>query len=112
MLRRMREAYSGRRGGIAGKRSARSIHRFDLMIAADKRDDATRLGLLNDDELDSDDEGNGDSKKENDEEEDEAALLDKMLKDRFLHRSDVDLEEHFSEEEEEENEAEKGKKLK
>jgi hypothetical protein len=32
-----------------------------------------------------------------------------MLKDRFLHRSDVDLEENFSEEEAEENETEKGK---
>jgi len=35
-----------------------------------------------------------------DDEDDEAALLDKMLKDRFLHRSNVDLEENFSEEEE------------
>jgi hypothetical protein len=52
--------------------------------------------LLNDDELDCDDEEKGDPMKDNDEVEDEAALLDKMLKDRFLHRSNVDIEEYFS----------------
>jgi hypothetical protein len=58
-------------------------------VAADNRDDAKRLGLLNDDELDSDDDGEkGDSN--DDEIDDENALLDKMLKDRFLHRSSND----------------------
>jgi len=105
IIRRMRNGYDGRRGGIAvGGAGARGMHRFDELVAADNREDAKRLGLLNDDELDSDDEekefkgeGGGDA----DEEEDEAALLDKMLKDRFLHRSSIDLEENFSEDEEE-----------
>lgn len=108
IIRRMREGYDGRRGGIAGGGAgARGMHRFDQLVAADNREDAKRLGLLNDDELDSDDEGNGDGKGD-DEEEDEAALLDKMLKDRFLHRSSVEeLEENFSSDEEEE-EAQEG----
>jgi len=98
MLRRMREGYDGRRGGIAGGSSgARGMHRFDELVAADNREDAKNLGLLNDDEMDSDDDGTG--TKKDDEEEDEAALLDKMLKDRFLHRSSVELEENFSEDE-------------
>ena len=107
IIRRMREGYDGRRGGIAGGAGARGMHRFDQLVAADNREDAKRLGLLNDDELDSDDEGNGE-KQSDDDEDDEAALLDKMLKDRFLHRSNVDLEENFSEEEEDENEEQKG----
>ena len=36
--------------------------------------------------------------------EDENALLDKMLKDRFLHRSSVEMEEEFSDDEEPEEE--------
>jgi hypothetical protein len=113
ILRRMREGYDGRRGGIAGGGAgARGMHRFDQLVAADNREDAKRLGLLNDDELDSDNDGEekelDDTKV--DEEEDENALLDKMLKDRFLHRSSADLEENFSEEEEEENDKEKGKR--
>ncbi len=80
IMRRMREGYDGRRGGIAsGVGGARGIHRFDQLVAADNRDDAKRLGLLNDDELNSDDEneGDGDGKveKKDDEEDDEAALL-------------------------------------
>ena len=69
-------------------------------MAADNREDAKRLGLLNDDEEDSDQEGEeGEDGKQPDEEEDEAALLDKMLKDRFLHRSsEAELEENFSDE--------------
>ena len=101
----MREGYDGRRGGIAGGgNGARGMHRFDQLVAADNRDDAKRLGLLNDDELDSEDEKEGDKSKDSnvDEEEDETAILDKMLKDRFMHRSDIDLEENFSEDEEEE----------
>ncbi len=97
ILRRMRDGYDGRRGGIAGG-SARGIHRFDQLVAADNREDAKRLGLLNDDELDSDDEAV--KKDSDDEEEDENALLDKMLKDRFLHRSSVEVEEDFSGDEE------------
>lgn len=82
------------------------MHRFDQLVAADNRADAERLGLLNEDEMDSDAEENGD-KKDVDDEEDEAALLDKMLKDRFLHRSSVEMEEHFSDDDEDdENKAE------
>ena len=108
IIRRMREGYDGRRGGIAGGGvGARGMHRFDQLVAADNREDAKRLGLLNDDELDSDDEGNGHGKGD-DEEEDETALLDKMLKDRFLHRSSVEeLEENFSSDDEDQ-EAEEG----
>ena len=105
ILRRMREGYDGRRGGIAGGGAgARGMHRFDQLVAADNRDDAKRLGLLNDDEFDSEDEnGEGKSNKDSiDDEEDETALLDKILKDRFLHRSDADveMEENFSDDEE------------
>jgi hypothetical protein len=111
ILRRMREGYDGRRGGIAGGgMGARGNLRFDQLVAADNREDAKRLGLLNDDELDSDEEGNGKAKGD-DEEEDESALLDKMLKDRFMHRSNVEIEEKFSDDEEEEKEIEKGKDL-
>lgn len=102
ILRRMREGYDGRRGGIAGGGvGARGMHRFDQLVAADNREDAKRLGLLNDDELDSDNEDNEKSQtdKKGDDEDDEAALLDKMLKDRFLHRTNVDVEENFSEDE-------------
>eukprot|EP00934_Nitzschia_sp_Nitz4_P003029 Nitzschia sp. Nitz4//scaffold133_size116822//89097//92845//NITZ4_003818-RA/size116822-snap-gene-0.8-mRNA-1//1//CDS//3329535429//3019//frame0 len=99
IMRRMREGYDGRRGGIAGSGvGARGIHRFDQLVAADNREDAKRLGLLNEDELDSDDEKPKDAKP--DDEDDEAAFLDKVLKDRFLHRSDVNLEENFSDDEE------------
>ena len=110
ILRRMREGYDGRRGGIAGGGAgARGMHRFDQLVAADNREDAKRLGLLNDDELDSEDEDGKAKRDDIDEEDDEAALLDKMLKDRFLHRSSVDQEENFSEdEEEEEDETAKG----
>ena len=105
----MREGYDGRRGGIAGGGAgARGMHRFDQLVAADNREGAKQLGLLNDDELDSDDEEKG-GKKDNDEEEDEAMLLDKMLKDRFLHRSNVELEENFSDDEDEEETKEEGK---
>ncbi len=100
ILRRMRDGYDGRRGGIAGG-SARGIHRFDQLVAADNREDAKRLGLLNDDELDSEDDA--EKKDSDDEEEDENALLDKMLKDRFLHRSSVEVEEDFSGDEEDDD---------
>lgn len=101
MLRRMREGYDGRRGGIAGSGvGARGMHRFDQLVAADNREDARRLGLLNDDELDSDNEDGEKKMVDVDDEDDEAALLDKVLKDRFLHRTNVDLE-NFSDDEEE-----------
>jgi hypothetical protein len=109
MLRRMREGYDGRRGGIgSASGTARGIHRFDQLVSADNKEDAKRLGLLNDDEVDSDDDESNPKKDNDDEEEDEAALVDKMLKDRFLHRSNVELEENFSEDEEEEQEEENG----
>jgi hypothetical protein len=114
ILRRMREGYDGRRGGIAGGGAgARGMHRFDQLVAADNREDAKRLGLLNDDELDSDEEkeGNGTGDGQN-EDDDEAALLDKVLKDRFMHRSDVDNEDIFSDDEEDEqNQDENGKSI-
>ena len=68
-------------------------------MAAANREDAKRLGLLNEDEMDSDQEDT--DKNANDDGEDEALLLDKMLKDRFLHRSSVDLEERFSDDDDE-----------
>jgi hypothetical protein len=106
MMRRMRDGYDGRRGGIAGGGAgARGVHRFDQLVAADNREDAKRLGLLNEDEDDSDQEG-GD-KPAVDDDDDEALLLDKMLKDRFLHRSSAEVEENFSDDEaEQENEGE------
>lgn len=107
IIRRMREGYDGRRGGIAsGAGGARGMHRFDQLVAADNRDDAKRLGLLNDDELNSDDENDGDGKDKTtvDEEEDEAALLDKMLKERFLNREEEVMDEEFTDDEESEDE--------
>ncbi len=109
IMRRMREGYSGRDRAIAsGIGGARGMHRFDVLVGADNRDEAKQLGLLNDDELDSDDEGEEKSaKKGDDEEEDEAALLDKMLKERFLHKqTDEFLEENFSEDDEDDEEEE------
>ena len=108
MMRRMREGYDGKRGGIAGGSSARGNLRFDQLVAADNKDDAKRLGLLNDDELDSDNENINDTKDE-DEIEDESALLDKMLKDRYLQRTNIP-DEIFtdSEGEDDEDEADDG----
>ncbi|KAL3785044.1 hypothetical protein ACHAWO_008572 [Cyclotella atomus] len=103
IMRRMREGYDGRRGGIASGAGARGIYRFDQLVAADNREDAKRLGLLNEDEMDSDDENeNGEAKEKKDaaDDEDEAALLDKMLKERFLNRDEEDVfEENFSDSE-------------
>jgi hypothetical protein len=49
--RRVREGYDGRREGIAGGvGSARGVHRFDQLVAADDYKEAKRLGLQNDDE--------------------------------------------------------------
>lgn len=94
ILRRMREGYDGRRGNITSG-EARGLHRFDQLVAADNREGAKRLGLLNDDEIgsdcsDEDDEDDGEegNRKSGDEEEDEAILLDKMLKERFLRPND------------------------
>jgi hypothetical protein len=106
IMRRMREGYDGKRGGIAGGVGGRGNLRFDQLVAADNKDDAKRLGLLNDDELDSDNEGDN-SNKNDDEVEDEMALLDKVLKDRYLNRTDVP-EEEFTDSENEEDEIEEG----
>lgn len=111
IMRRMREGYDGRRGGIASGAGARGIHRFDQLVAADNREDAKRLGLLNEDEMDSDDENeNGEAKETKDAaDEDEAVLLDKMLKERFLNRDEEDaFEENFSDSEEEDIDEEHG----
>ena len=83
IIRRMREGYDGRCGGIAsGAGGARGTLRFDQLVAADNREDAKRLGLLNDDELNSDDEGEGGAggkgKKGGDEEDDEAVQLGEL----------------------------------
>jgi hypothetical protein len=102
IMRRMRDGYDGRRGGIAASGfGSRGVHRFEQLVAADNREDAKRLGLLNEDEMESDNEDGDEKKSGDDEEEDEGALLDKMLKDRFLHRSSVGIEENFSNDEEE-----------
>jgi hypothetical protein len=102
MLRRMRDGYDGRRGGIAGGGAgARGVHRFDQLVVAENREDAKLLGLLNDDEIDSDNE-EGEKAAGDNEEDDEHMLLDKMLKARFLHRSSVE-EEAFSDDEDAED---------
>ncbi len=107
IMRRMREGYDGKRGGIAGGAGgARGNLRFDQLVAADNKDDARRLGLLNEDELDSDDEGDKSNKK-GDEVDDEMALLDKVLKDRYLNRTEIP-EEEFTDSENEDDEIEEG----
>ena len=103
MLRRIREGYDGRRGGIAGGGTARGNHRFDQLVSADNRDDARRLGLLNDDEIESEDDGDIPGTKDNGEVEDETALLDKMLKNRHMNRANLP-DERFSDDEEDEGE--------
>jgi hypothetical protein len=104
MLRRMREGYDGRRGGIAGvELEPEEYIASDQLVAADNREDAKRSGLLNDDELDSEDE-DGEKTAKDDDVDDEVALLDKMLKDRFLHRSSVEMDEDFSDDEEDDEE--------
>ena len=108
IMRRMREGYDGKRGGIAGSAGARGNLRFDQLVAADNKDDAKRLGLLNDDELDSDDEG---GEKNENEVDDEMVLLDKMLKDRYLNKTDVPAEEFSDSEDEEDNGDKEGRFL-
>ena len=80
LMRRMREGFTGTRGGIvaSGAGGARGTMRFDQLVAADNGEEARRLGLLNDDELNSDEEGEG-GKNGYDEEEDEAAFLGEIL---------------------------------
>ena len=97
-MRRMREGYDmTRRGGG----TTRGRHRFDQLVAADNRKDAKRLGLLNEDELDSEDDMDEENASTSNEEDDENALLDKILKDRFLPRHELDpfLSEESSEDE-------------
>jgi hypothetical protein len=105
VLRRIREGYDGKRGGVAGGSSKRGNLRFDQLVAADNKNDAKRLGLLNDDELDSEDEaGTGDKNRELDDEE---VLIDRMLKDRYLNRP-ILPEENFSDSEQENEEEQDG----
>lgn len=109
IMRRMRDGYDGRRGGIVNSSSeARGQYRFDQLIAADNRESAKALGLLNDDELLlEEEENNGDekkNKKEEADEDDEAALLDQYLRDRHLTKTDLLQDEAFSDEEEEDKE--------
>lgn len=107
IMRRMRDGYDGKRGGIAGGvGTARGNLRFDELVAADNRESAKKLGLANEDEFDSDDEGP--EKQDNTEIEDEAALVDKMLKDRYLNKTDIPAEEFSDSENEEEDGNEEG----
>jgi len=92
MLRRMREGYEV---GNRSSGNARGRMRYDQLISAGNREGAKRLGLLNADEEDSCSDEEGETyREENDDqadfEEDENALLDKMLKDRFLPRHELD----------------------
>ncbi len=104
VLRRIREGYDGKRGGVAGGSSMRGNLRYDQLVAADNRMDAKRLGLLNDDELDSDDE----EANENVEEEDEEVQLDRMLKERHLNTTSLPAENFSDSEEENEDKEEDG----
>jgi len=107
IMRRVREGFDGRRGGIASH-GARGTLRFDQLVAADNREDAKRLGLLNDDEIDSDDENEGGEKKPkgSDEVEDENALLDKFMKERHMQVPEEEqVEENFTDDEESDDEA-------
>jgi hypothetical protein len=93
ILRTMRDGYDGRRGGIATvSGTARGNLAFDQLVAADNKKDAKKLGLANEDELDSDDDDASENAGD-DEVEDEGVLLDKILKDRFLNRTNVPAEE-------------------
>lgn len=106
MMRHMREGYDTRRhnGG-----SMRGKHRFDQLVAAGNRADAKRLGLLNDDEFDSSDDEEEHDDGDANVEEDENALLDKILKDRFLPRHELDPHLTDDSDDEEELELVKGK---
>mmetsp|Transcript_2456 Transcript_2456/g.4585 ORF Transcript_2456/g.4585 Transcript_2456/m.4585 type:complete len:1229 (+) Transcript_2456:47-3733(+) len=104
ILRTMREGYDGRRGGIAaGAGTARGNLAFDQLVAADNKKDAKKLGLANEDELDSDDDDDKPDTTGDDEIEDENLLLDSMLKDRFLNRTNVPAEEFSDSDDEEES---------
>ncbi|KAL9179897.1 hypothetical protein ACHAXT_007867 [Thalassiosira profunda] len=113
IMRRMKEGYDGRRGGIAGGNGGRGNVRFDVLVAAENKAEAKRLGLANDDDYGSEDEEEGEKAKKKggddgpEEEEDEAAFLDKMLKDRFLHRGEEEefIEENFTDDEDSDDEA-------
>ena len=104
IIRRMRDGYDGRRGGIAGGSGARGNIRFDELVAADNKEAAKRLGLANDDEFDSDDDAQPAKADSDNEIEDEAALVDKMLKDRYLNRTEIPAEDFTDSENEEGNE--------
>ena len=105
MMRRMKEGYDGRRHGTAG--AARGGLDWNTLVAADGKKDAKRLGLLNSDEEDSDDEKDGSES----EEEDELALLDRVLKERhnprnqLAHQLASDSEESSDEESDAEGDA-------
>ena len=75
MMRRMKEGYDGRRGGVSG---ARGKADWNELVSAGGREEARKLGLLNSDEENSDDE----NEPEKSDDEDEVELLDRMLKER------------------------------
>jgi len=109
IIRRMREGYDGRRGGVAGGiGGARGNLRFNELVAADNREHAKSLGLANDDELLSDDEKGADEVENSGEVEDESALIDKYIKDRHLKREEQ-LDEIFSDDDGGDDDNEEGK---
>jgi hypothetical protein len=61
-------------------------HRLKELVAADERDEARRLGLLNEDEHESDEDFSVDNAG-HEEDEDEAILIYKMVKVQFLHQA-------------------------
>jgi len=96
--RRVREGYDGRREGIAGGiSSARGVHRFDQLVAAEGFEEAKRLGIQNDDESENEDGSEKGINESQGEIDDEAVLIDKAIKERHL--KNQALPETFSDEE-------------
>lgn len=104
IMRRIRDGYDGRRGGIAGGLgNTRGNLAFEELVAADNKETAIKLGLANDDELDSEAEETQE-KAGADEIDDENALLVKSLMDRHLNRTNIPAEE-FSESEDDDDDS-------
>lgn len=97
--RRVREGYD-RQGIAGGMSSARGVHRFDQLVAADNVKEAKRLGIQNEDESDTESNNKNESNNDQGESDDEVAYLDKAIKARHLRQSDQP--ENFSDDEEDE----------
>jgi hypothetical protein len=109
IIRTMRDGYDGRRGGIATiAGTARGNLAFDQLVAADNKNGAKNLGLSNEDEFDNEDDDNAEAT-EDGEIEDEADLIDKILKDRYLNRTNVPAEEFSDSDDDEESVHNEGK---